>query len=187
VGGLVKMQNGNQIAVDGRLSERDTAIVAARRTGATYREIGERFGVSGSRVQQIISMHERAKRDLARMEVLRTEIRETNDCDKKWSIDFLLEAVALPFLPARAIKRWCHQNGHSEISLNDLMDYALPEDPMFDAYGWVKSPATQQKGVGRKTYKALIKHLTERDLGERYNEEWGRRIKNSYLEKRIEA
>ncbi|MGV7224109.1 MAG: sigma factor-like helix-turn-helix DNA-binding protein [Nitrospinales bacterium] len=174
----MKLQNGNQMPVDGRLSERDQAIVAARRTGATYREIGERFGVSGSRLQQIISMYERTKRDLERVEVLRTEIRGANDCDKKWPIDFVLEAVAFPFLPARAIKRWCNEKGQLELSLNDLMDYALPEDPTFDAYGWVKSPATQQRGVGRKTYKALIKHLTERNLGEKYNEEWGRRIKN---------
>ena len=159
------------------VSARDQAIIAARSRSLTFREIGEQFGVSGARAQNIVSKHQRGIRVQARAEELRAQILAANDLHKQWRTNCLLQALAFPFLPERAIKSWLQLNGHSELSLKQLMDYAVPEDPTLDAYGWVNSPATQQRGVGRKTYKALIKHLTGKDLGKRFNEEWRRRIK----------
>jgi DNA-directed RNA polymerase sigma subunit (sigma70/sigma32) len=36
------------------LTERESLALSLRRTGATYREIGERMGVTGVRVRQLV-------------------------------------------------------------------------------------------------------------------------------------
>lgn len=38
---------------------RENEIIKARENGLTYKEIGERFGITGSRVRKIIRRHER--------------------------------------------------------------------------------------------------------------------------------
>lgn len=46
-------------------TERNAAIAAMRRGGATYREIAERFGISADRARQVVSLAERRERRLA--------------------------------------------------------------------------------------------------------------------------
>ena len=161
----------------GHLEKRNAEIIKARKEGATYTAIAATFNLSRSRIQQITSRAERAEEKRLRSERLKVAIRESNDLDRKWPTDFLLGSLSFPWLPNRALKRYYNDNNLSEISLKDLMGFIMPELGMPGANRWITPPALKQKGIGFKTHKLLVAHLSKQDLGNLFNAEWEKRTK----------
>jgi sigma-70-like protein len=153
----------------GHLEKRNSDILYARKSGATYTEIGARFGLSRSRVQQIYSRHLRAEEARRQAMELR-EVFKSSSLNKEWPTKLLLEGLAFPWRSTRALKKYFYKNNILELSLKDLIDFTLPENKP-----WTSSQAFKQRGTGRKTYKELVNHLSKQDLGNLFNTEWEKR------------
>jgi len=104
--------------------------------------------------------------------------------DKKWPVGFLLESLVFPWLSARALKKYFNNDNITEISLNELIDFIIPKHKMPKTSYWIVAPAYKQKGIGVKTYKELVKHLSQQYLGQEFNTEWQKRVKK--LQRHIE-
>ena len=63
----------------GCFDKRNLEIIDARKSRATYTKIGARFGLSRSRVQQIVSRSERAEKIRIRSEEMKEAIQDSND------------------------------------------------------------------------------------------------------------
>jgi hypothetical protein len=159
----------------GHFEKRNTEIIKARKEGATHTAIAAAFSLSRSRIQQITSRAERAGEKRLKSERIKEVIRESNDLDRKWPTDFLLESLSAPWLPNRALKKYCNDNNLPELSLKDLMDFIMPKPDTPGTNRWITPPALKQKGIGFKTYKLLVAHLSKQDLGNLFNSEWEKR------------
>jgi hypothetical protein len=53
-----------------------------------------------------------------------------------------------------------------------ITDYEKIPHDLYEA-----CPAYKQKQIGRKTYSAIINHLSEQDLGHTFSCEWNKRLK----------
>ncbi len=62
-----------------------------------------------------------------------------------------------------------------------ITDYEKIPHDLYEA-----CPAYKQKKIGRKTYSAIVNHLSEQDLGNTFRCEWNRRLKKliRFMEKR---
>ena len=65
-------------------SDRNLEIIKARRNGETFAEIGRCFGLSSSRVQQIVRRNERNEREAKRYSGLAGLSHRTRNCLLRW-------------------------------------------------------------------------------------------------------
>jgi hypothetical protein len=71
------------------------------------------------------------------------------------------------------------KNRHlTKASLKDLMDFLIADTISLPFDRLEAMPAYRQKEVGIKTYSALVVHLSGLDLGEAFNTEWAKRLRN---------
>ena len=150
----------------GSFAERDAEIIKARLNKESFAKIGDSFGVSRSRVEQIFSRHLQAEASRKRAQQLQ-DVFKSSDLNKKWSTKLLLEGLAFPWRSTRTLKKYFNKNNIDEFSLKDLIDFILPENKL-----WPSSKAYNQHGTGMKTYKELVNHLSTRDLGPQIKTEW---------------
>jgi hypothetical protein len=160
-----------------RFDQRDNEIRFLRKGGASIKDLAFRFGISESRVRGIVLRFDRAQKDRMKVEELQAAFRSADDLDKRWPAAFLLEAMASPHLSHRALKRYFENNGIQKFSLKELMDFLIPEEAETEFNPWDHAPALKTKGIGGKTYKSFIRHLSRQDLGQSFNRKWSRRTR----------
>ena len=158
--------------------QRDAEILRRREEGVPYREIGQQFGISHGRVRQIVSRFERMQKWGVCSESLRAIIRSSNDIEKLWPRDFIFDALQLQGRPRLSVKRFMKNRNLTEASLKDLMDFLIADTENLPLNRLEAMPAYRQKDVGVKTYSALVDHLSGLDLGEAFNKEWAKRLRN---------
>jgi hypothetical protein len=159
------------------LPERDAEILRLRREQVSYKEIGQKFRISPERVRQIVGRLEAEAKRKERSEDLRALIQSSNDIEKMWPRDFILDAIFLQGRPRWSVQRFMENRGMSEASLKDLMDFLIAETIELSFNRLQAMPAYAQKDVGIKIYSALVDHLSRLDLGAAFNTEWARRLK----------
>lgn len=152
-------------------------VVQMRREGLTYRQIGQHFRISSSHVGHIIKAADIRTRDAARAEALRQELRISDDCSKKMSVEDVLYLLDLSGRAKDQLQKWCECEGIVELSLLDLMDMLLPvvEHP---AQYYDLMPAFKVHGLGKKIYAELIRSVSALDCGHTCEDEWTARKKS---------
>lgn len=166
-------------------AKRDSEVVRMRKDGISCKLICERFGISRSRVGQIISVFEREEQLRERSGQILQMLRSTNNIGKKWPKETIMECLLLPKVIAWRLERYFQRENIVELSLRDLMDFLItgyiePGQDLFQVM-----PALTQFNVGRKTHAALVRRVSQQDLGETFHTEWAMRIRNAvrYLER----
>ena len=131
-----------------------------------------------SRVGQIISVFEREEQQMERSRHILQTLRSTNNIDKKWPNDTIMECLLLPKVIAWRLERYFQRENIVELSLRDLMDFLISGyiEPGQDLFRVM--PALRQFNVGRKTYTVLVRRVSQQDLGETFHTEWAMRICN---------
>jgi len=157
--------------------QRDAEILRRREEGVPYREIGQQFGISHGRVRQIVSRFERKQKWGVCSESLRAIIRSSNDIEKKWPRDFILDALLLQGRPRWSMQRFMEDRGMTEASLKDLMDFLIADAARLPVNRLEAMPAYGQRDVGAKTYAALVDRFSGLDLGPAFNLEWSTRVR----------
>jgi hypothetical protein len=128
-------------------------------------------------VRVIVLKFDLAQKARMKAKELQAAFRSADDLDKKWPAAFLLEALGFPHLPHRALTRYFENNSIQEFSLKELMDFLIPEEAETKFDPWDHAPALKTKGIGGKTYKSFIRHLSRQDLGQSFNKKWRRRTR----------
>jgi hypothetical protein len=159
-------------------AERDAEILRLRREKLSYKQIGEKFHISRERVHQILCRFEAEERRKERSEELQSVIRAANEIEKMWPSEFILDALSLRGRPRWSVQRFMENRQMTEASLKDLMDFLIADTIHLPFNRLEAMPAYRQKDVGIKTYSALVDHLSGLDLGEAFNAEWAKRLKN---------
>ena len=129
-------------------TKRDAEIVRMRKEGLSCKRIGERFGISRSRVGQIISAFELEDRQRERFDQILQTLRSTNNIDKKWAKEFLMECLLLPKVFAWRLERYFRRENIVELSLRDLMDFLISGNIELGQDVFQVMPALTQFNIG---------------------------------------
>jgi hypothetical protein len=160
------------------LAERDADILRLRREQVSYKEIGQKFDISRERVRQIVCRLEAEAKRKERSGELRSVIRAANEIGKMWPADFILDALLLQGRPRWSVQRFMENRHMTEASLRDLMNFLIADTIELPFNRSQAMPAYRQKDLGIKTYSVLVDHLSGLDLGDAFNTEWAKRLKN---------
>ena len=159
------------------LKKRNSEIIQTRNKGATYQEIADLFGLSRERVRQIIVRSELEKKQKLQSEKILAIIKTTDDINKKWPTNFLIDGFQFPKKTAWALNKYFERHNTIQLSLLDLMNLLIAEKELHETDLWMNVPAFKEKWVGGKTYASLVEYLSKYDLGHNFNTEWEKRIK----------
>ena len=140
------------------LKKRNSEIIKTRNRGATYKEIANLFGVSPERVRQIILRSELEKRQRIKSKKNLSIIRITDDINKKWPTNFLIDGFQFPKKTAWALNKYFERHNITHFSLSDLMNLLISEKKFHETDLFMNAPALKEKWVGRKTYASLVEN-----------------------------
>ena len=156
--------------------KRNSEIVQMRKRGISYREIAKSFGLSYERIRRITLHFELEKRRKERSEKLRKTFRSSDDIDKRWSKEEILDCLLFQGRAYLCMKRYFDSHDITKARLRDVMDFLVSDYEELPANQGEAMPAYKQKGVGAKTYASLVHHLSGQDLGDSFNTEWQKRL-----------
>jgi len=152
-------------------------IIQTKNKGATYQQIADLFGLSRERARQIIVQSELKEEQRLQSKKILKIIRLSNDIEKKWSTNFLIDGLQFPKKTTWVLNKYFDRHNIIQFSLLDLMNFLITENELHKAEFWMNVPALKEKWVGRKTYASLVENLSQQDLGHTFNTEWAKRIK----------
>lgn len=161
-----------------KIEKRNGEIVQKINSGASCKEIASEFGLSRSRIHQIVSRHRIDLERQGRSSKLVSKLRMVDNICEKWPTETLIQDLRFPIrAEQRLIEYFCGSHA-DEISLRDIMDFLVTDYEKIPYDLYEACPAYKQKHIGRKTYAATVNHLSEQDLGNTFNREWNKRLKN---------
>ena len=169
-----------------KVEKRNIEIIQKRNSGTSYQAIASEFGLSRSRIQQIVS---RSRTDEERQEqstrFLR-KLRTLDDIGKNWPTETLIRDLRFPLRAEQRLTEYFGCTNSFKICLRDIMDFMISDYEKIPYDLYEACPAYKQKHIGRKTYRSIVHHLSEQDLGLTFNCEWNSRLKKlmRFMEKR---
>ncbi len=149
-------------------------ILRLREEGLTYKQIGIRCGVSGSRIGQIIQRVRRASADQERTQVMRERLRAEIDIEKKRDLEDLFCAISLPSRVEIVLRKHFSGNGVTKLSLRELMDLLISKkEGAIDPFSLM--PALRLNYFAQICYAEAVRALSAADCGEACRQEWNQR------------
>ncbi len=169
-----------------KIEKRNAEIVQKSDSGASYKAIASEFGLSQSRIQQIVSRYRIDVERQERSTRLLNKLRMFDDIDRNWPTETLIRDLRFPLRAEQRLTEYFGCTNSYEISLRDIMDFLITDYEKIPHDLYEACPAYKRKQIGRKTYGAIVHHLSEQDLGHTFNCEWNRRLKKlmRFMEKR---
>ena len=156
--------------------KRDLEVIRMISEGVSRRQICEHFGISSTRVGQIISAFQLEEQQRERSRQALETLRSTNNIDKKWPKDTMMDCLPLPKVFVWRLERYFQNENIRDVSLRDLIDFLIPAHIGADQNLVEIIPAFRKCHVGIKTYSALARCLSLQDFGEAFDAEWALRI-----------
>jgi hypothetical protein len=160
-----------------KLEKRNVEIVLKWDSGASYKAIASEFGLSRSRIQQIVSRSIKEDEKQEQSTRLISKLKMLNDIDRNWPIETLIQGLRFPIRAEQRLTEYFGCSNSYEISLRDIIDFLITDYEKIPHDLYEACPAYKQKQIGRKTYSAIIHHLSEQDLGHSFRCEWNMRLK----------
>ena len=145
-------------------------VLRLRSEGLTRTQIADHFGISGSRVGQIIEGERQRLLCIERSAAIRNEIRSSNEICRKLPIADLFCVLNLPRKPQGVLTAHFDRQGITSFSLLDMMDLLIPVVDAQDYYD--RMPAYRVKMLGQILYADMIKALSAVDCGGVFQAEW---------------
>ncbi len=160
-----------------KVEKRNAEIVQKWDSGASYRAIALEFDLSRSRIQQIVSHSRKAEERQEQSARLLSKLRMFDDIDRSWPIEALIQGLRFPIRAEQRLTEYFGSSKSYEISLRDIMDFLITDYEKIPHDLYEACPAYKQKKIGRKTYSAIVHHLSEQNLGNAFSREWNKRLK----------
>jgi DNA-binding CsgD family transcriptional regulator len=169
-----------------KVEKRNAEIVQKINSGASCKEIASEFGLSRSRIQQIVSRHKIDVERKERSSKLLSKLKMVDNIDQKWPVVTLIQDLRFPIRAEQRLTEYFSGLNSSEMSLRDIMDFLITDYEKIPYDLYQVCPAYEQKHIGVKTYTAAVNHLSEQDLGDTFNHEWNKRLKKlvRFMQKR---
>ncbi len=169
-----------------KVEKRNAEIVQKCSSGASYKAIASEFGLSQSRIQQIVSRYRIDVERQKRSSKLLSKLRMVDNVDKKWPTETLIQDLRFPIRAEQRLTEYFGGLNSNEISLRDIMDFLIIDYEKIPHDLYEACPAYKQRHIGRKTYGAVVHHLSVKDLGHTFRSEWNKRLKKliRFMEKR---
>lgn len=158
--------------------KRNLEILRMRKKGKSLRQLSSSFGVSFERVRQIILCSELRKEIEERAKKTKQRFRSLDDIEKKWPKDIIIVGLLFPKTVTWRLTKYFEGHNIQEVSLKDLMDLLIQDKKRRSTNLFEVVPALKENHFGRKTVYAMIKHLSEQDLGDSFNIEWDKRLES---------
>jgi len=151
-------------------------VLRLKSEGLTNLQIAGHFGISGSRVGQILEQERQRASSVEHSAALRNGISTLNGIDRKLSIAALFCVLNLPRRARTVLMAHFSRECITNFSLLDMMDLLIPivEDTR-DYYEHM--PAYRVKMLGQILYADIIKAMSAVDCGEVFQAEWSARKK----------
>ena len=151
-----------------------TEVLRLKSEGRSLSQIATMFGISGSRVGQIIQHERQRVLSVERAVTISREISAGNDIDRKLPLPDLFCVLNLPKRPQTVLMTHFTDQGITDVSLREVMDFLIPIiGDSKDLYEHM--PAYRVKMLGQINYAAMIKALSAVDCGEAFRTEWNAR------------
>ena len=160
-----------------KVEKRNAEIIQKRESGASYGAIAFEFGLSRSRIQQIVSRYRKEEESQEKSARLLNKLRMFDDIDRNWPIEPLIRGLRFPIRAEQRLTEYFGCSESYEISLRDIMDFLITDYEKIPHDLYEACPAYKQKQIGRKTYSAIVHHLSVQDLGNTFSCEWNKRLK----------
>jgi len=160
-----------------KVEKRNAEIVQKWHSGASYSAIAFEFGLSRSRIQQIVSRYRKEEKRQEQSTRLLSKLRMSDDIDRNWHTEPLIQGLGFPVRAEQRLTKYFGCSNSFEISLRDIMDFLITDYEKIPHDLYEACPAYKQKQIGRKTYSAIVNHLSEQDLGHTFSCEWNKRLK----------
>ena len=160
--------------------KRNERIIQRRKTGASYKVIASEFRLSPSRIQQIVLQSKKKNEEQAQLAKLLREIRMTDDIDKTWPSDTLINGLQFSIRAKKGLTAYFCSLITDEISLRDIMDFMITNYVEIPNDLYEACPAYKQCHVGQKTYISIIEKLSTQDLGKSFRSEWDKRLRKMF-------
>jgi hypothetical protein len=158
--------------------KRNLEILRMRKEGKSLRQLSSSFGVSFERVRQIILCSELGKEIEERAEKTKQCFRSLDDIEKKWPKDIIIVGLLFPKAVTWRLKKYFEGHDIQEVSLKDIMDLLIQDKKRRPTDLFEVVPAFKENQFGKITVYAMIKHLSEQDLGDSFNTEWDKRLES---------
>jgi len=159
-------------------------VLRLKAEGLTNAQIASQFGISGTRVWQLIRREQLRIASAARSAVIRAEIGAVDDLDRKLTLDDLCCVLNLSRRAEAVLRRHLSQQGVAGFSLRDMMDFLIPivDDAKVvntggdDYEDYLRHmPAYRVNRLGRILYAEMIRALSALDCGGAFQAEWTER------------
>jgi hypothetical protein len=102
-------------------------------------------------------------------------IRHADDLDRPWPVNDLVEALRLPTMTGKALKRHFESAECPAVSLRCMMDLAVSDAPDPRA-GYMVAPLLDLCCVGQKGFWSMVNRFTELDLGTAGSRYWQQKL-----------
>jgi len=109
----------------------------------------------------------------AQLTKLLGEIRMTDDIDKTWPSETLINGLQFSIRAKKGLTAHFCSLKVDEISLRDIMDFMITNYDEIPQSLYAACPAYKQNHVGQKTYITIINNLSKQDLGHSFRTEKG--------------
>lgn len=156
-------------------SDRNQEIYRLKLEGWTCHDLGRKSGLSRGRVHAIYKKHADSLHEHKLMAAFRRRVVQDNDPDKQYDFRSLVDLL----VPQARQKRRIYARGlpskGSNLSVRQFFDMIVCHESGTRS---CEQPYRLMSitGVGLKTFRQTIAHISKLDLGKAANEEWGRRV-----------
>ncbi len=149
-------------------------IIKMLEEGNTHAQIAKRFGISRSRVWQIIQKERQRKDAMEQSQCIRRQLYSDNNPDTKISVNDLLALFCFSSVARKTLLEYFDFNNINELSLRGMMDLLVPviRNPGQDCDLFEILPAYKLRNIGSIHYAGMIKRLSVTDCGELFTKEW---------------
>ncbi len=161
-------------------------ILRLKSEGLTNSQIADQFDISSAMVWQLIKQEHHRLAAAERSATILAGIVAHHDLDKKLPVTDLLCVLHLSKRADRVLRRHFGQQGVTEFSLRNMMDFLIPavddakeanrsgDQVDFEDY-YRHMPAYRVKMLGQILYAEMIKAMSALECGEVFRSEWTER------------
>ena len=156
------------------IEERNRRILSLREEGVPSRDVALRFRLSRHRISQIEQQHAAEESMAVRRAVLTEAIRKTDDPEKPWPIEDLVDAIGLPTVTKKRLLEHFRRTSPGHMTLRALMDMCV--DSPVAGLDFMMPSLLRVYGIGKKGFWSVINGLTAMDLGPQCSGGWQIRL-----------
>ena len=158
------------------IRNRNSEILNMRKMGLSFGEIAHIFDISRERVQQILQEADLEQKRKQRAEKIFQDMRLSNNIEKKWPIEVIIEFLLLPKTVTWRLLKYFEVENISQLTLKDFMDLLIVDNGRMPRDFREAFPICNGSRIGPWTHSVIVNYLSRQDLGAAFNKEWSRRL-----------